>query len=245
MPLTRPVLLTGAILVTINVWGDYLWPTIVIQDPHRTTISAGVQQFVGSFGLNLSQRRRRVRRIRHRHRADVRPRRLHHALFRLRTHRRSHQSCDHALPADARRAALRAPGQPARRRPRPGAAQLAAGGHGTGRAQSVLYQVFLERGGALPAATLVWDSGRVDVRPRRRTSRTTGRRWPGAPGTPGGSGSGTTPARRRRWSDPARFEVELDPADGWHGSWIGLGRVGRASTPPDRARPGRPGERGR
>src|SRR5581483_10314996 len=28
-PLTRPVLLTGAILVTINVWGDYLWPVIV------------------------------------------------------------------------------------------------------------------------------------------------------------------------------------------------------------------------
>jgi multiple sugar transport system permease protein len=54
VPLTRPVLLTGAILVTINVWGDYLWPVIVIQDPHRTTISAGVQQFVGSFGLNLS-----------------------------------------------------------------------------------------------------------------------------------------------------------------------------------------------
>jgi ABC-type glycerol-3-phosphate transport system permease component len=53
-PLTRPVLLTGAILVTINVWGDYLWPVIVIQDPHRTTISAGVQGFVGSFGLNLS-----------------------------------------------------------------------------------------------------------------------------------------------------------------------------------------------
>jgi ABC-type glycerol-3-phosphate transport system permease component len=53
-PLTRPVLLTGAILVTINVWGDYLWPTIVIQDPHHTTISAGVQQYVGSLGLNLS-----------------------------------------------------------------------------------------------------------------------------------------------------------------------------------------------
>ena len=53
-PLTRPVLLTGAILVTINVWGDYLWPTIVIQDPSKTTISAGLQQFVGSFGLNLS-----------------------------------------------------------------------------------------------------------------------------------------------------------------------------------------------
>lgn len=54
VPLTRPVLLTGAILVTINVWGDYLWPTIVIQDPAKITISPGVQQFVGSFGTNLS-----------------------------------------------------------------------------------------------------------------------------------------------------------------------------------------------
>ena len=54
VPLTRPGLLTGAILVTINVWGDYLWPTIVIQDPAKITISAGVQQFVGSFGTNLS-----------------------------------------------------------------------------------------------------------------------------------------------------------------------------------------------
>jgi ABC-type glycerol-3-phosphate transport system permease component len=54
-PLTKPILLTGAILVTINVWGDYLWPTIVIQNPAKTTISAGVQEFVGSFGTNLSQ----------------------------------------------------------------------------------------------------------------------------------------------------------------------------------------------
>jgi len=55
VPLTRPVLMTGAILVMINVWGDYLWPTIVIQDPSKITISAGVQEFVGSFGTNLSQ----------------------------------------------------------------------------------------------------------------------------------------------------------------------------------------------
>jgi multiple sugar transport system permease protein len=53
-PLTRPILLTGTILVAINVWGDYLWPTIVIQDPHRTTVSAGLAQFVASFGTNLS-----------------------------------------------------------------------------------------------------------------------------------------------------------------------------------------------
>jgi ABC-type glycerol-3-phosphate transport system permease component len=55
VPLTRPVLMTGAILMMINVWGDYLWPTIVIQDPSKITISAGVQEFVGSFGTNLSQ----------------------------------------------------------------------------------------------------------------------------------------------------------------------------------------------
>jgi len=53
-PLTRPILLTGAVLVTINVWGDYLWPSIVIQTPQHTTISAGVEQFVSSFGLNVS-----------------------------------------------------------------------------------------------------------------------------------------------------------------------------------------------
>jgi ABC-type glycerol-3-phosphate transport system permease component len=53
-PLTRPILLTGAILVAINVWGDYLWPTIVIQDPNRTTVSAGLAQFVEGFGTNLS-----------------------------------------------------------------------------------------------------------------------------------------------------------------------------------------------
>jgi multiple sugar transport system permease protein len=54
-PLTRPILLTGSIIVAINVWGDYLWPTIVIQDPQRLTISAGMIQFVGGLGMNVSE----------------------------------------------------------------------------------------------------------------------------------------------------------------------------------------------
>lgn len=53
-PLTRPILLTGAILMAINIWGDYLWPTIVIQNPSQTTISAGIEGFLSSFGLNVS-----------------------------------------------------------------------------------------------------------------------------------------------------------------------------------------------
>jgi alpha-L-rhamnosidase len=34
------------------------------------------------------------------------------------------------------------------------------------------------------------------------------------------------------WSDLASFEVELDPADGWRASWIGLGRVRENVSPP-------------
>jgi len=44
-----------------------------------------------------------------------------------------------------------------------------------------------------------------------------------------GTGSG--------WSDPARFEVELDRTDGWHASWIGLGRFRGNVTPPALAGP--------
>jgi len=51
-PLTRPIILTGAILMTINVWGDYLWPEIVLQDYHKYTISAGLQEFVSAQGIS-------------------------------------------------------------------------------------------------------------------------------------------------------------------------------------------------
>jgi alpha-L-rhamnosidase len=34
------------------------------------------------------------------------------------------------------------------------------------------------------------------------------------------------------WSEPARFEVELDPGAGWRGSWIGLGRIREEFRPP-------------
>ncbi len=40
-----------------------------------------------------------------------------------------------------------------------------------------------------------------------------------------------------RWSEPALFEVELDPAAGWHGSWIGLGPVRDIPGPPSEPGP--------
>ena len=39
------------------------------------------------------------------------------------------------------------------------------------------------------------------------------------------------------WSDPARFEVELDRTSGWHASWIGPSRARESVTPPSGAGP--------
>ena len=52
-PLTKPILFTGAVLIALGVWGDYLWPTIVLQNYHRFTISAGIQEFLGQFGQSI------------------------------------------------------------------------------------------------------------------------------------------------------------------------------------------------
>lgn len=52
VPLSRPILLTGVVLISIAVWGDYLWPTIVITTTSKLTVSAGLQNFVASFGLS-------------------------------------------------------------------------------------------------------------------------------------------------------------------------------------------------
>ncbi|HLI00585.1 MAG TPA: carbohydrate ABC transporter permease [Acidimicrobiales bacterium] len=53
-PLTRPIILTGAILMTITIWGDYIWPEVVIQNYKHFTISAGLQEYVSSLGISGS-----------------------------------------------------------------------------------------------------------------------------------------------------------------------------------------------
>jgi len=42
------------------------------------------------------------------------------------------------------------------------------------------------------------------------------------------------------WSEPARFEVELDPDTGWRASWIGLGPIKEEFRPPAGAGPADP-----
>lgn len=38
------------------------------------------------------------------------------------------------------------------------------------------------------------------------------------------------------WSELAWFEVELDPAASWRGSWIGLGEIRENVSPPTASR---------
>ena len=49
-PMSLPVFVTGILLMFINIWGDYLWPSIVLPNYHLLTISAGLQTFLGTFG---------------------------------------------------------------------------------------------------------------------------------------------------------------------------------------------------
>jgi alpha-L-rhamnosidase len=106
-------------------------------------------------------------------------------------------------------------------------------GTGTGRAQRA-YQVLVMP--EEPGAAAAWDSGRVesavttDIRYAGTALTAGGRyRWKVRVWDEHGSASG--------WSDPGRFEVELDRTSGWHASWIGPGRVRESVTPPSGAGP--------
>jgi len=51
VPLSGPILGAMAIINALGVWGDYLWPTLVLQDRTQYTISAGIANYTSSFGL--------------------------------------------------------------------------------------------------------------------------------------------------------------------------------------------------
>jgi alpha-L-rhamnosidase len=105
---------------------------------------------------------------------------------------------------------------------------------GRDRAQTG-YQVVVTADGG----PTVWDSGRV------ASAATTDIPYQGSPLARGGryrwrvrvwdENDGAS-----AWSEPARFEIELDPAVGWRASWIGLGRIRESFLPPDGAGPADP-----
>jgi len=109
-----------------------------------------------------------------------------------------------------------------------------AEGPGSGRAQAA-YQVEVTDADG----TAAWDSGRVasdaavDIAYQGRPLARGGRyRWRVRIWDEAQMAS--------EWSEPARFEIELDPASGWHASWIGLGQVRESFVPPTGTGPADP-----
>src|SRR5690348_4754750 len=104
-------------------------------------------------------------------------------------------------------------------------------GEGSRRLQRA-YQIRVRREDA-PArdGNLVWDSGRLE------SSSSTGIGYAGSPLARGRRYAWQVRVWdenlvRSDWSEQAWFEVELDPAAGWRGSWIGLGAIREDVSPP-------------
>lgn len=50
LPLIRPALATLAVFTFIGVWGDFLWPLIIMDDQSKFTLPLGVNKLAGAFG---------------------------------------------------------------------------------------------------------------------------------------------------------------------------------------------------
>ncbi len=50
LPLVKPSLATLAVFTFIGVWGDFLWPLIIIDDQTKFTLPLGVNKLAGTFG---------------------------------------------------------------------------------------------------------------------------------------------------------------------------------------------------
>jgi putative chitobiose transport system permease protein len=52
LPLVKPSLATLAIFGFIGVWGDFLWPLIVVDDPRLFTLPLGVNRLASAFSMD-------------------------------------------------------------------------------------------------------------------------------------------------------------------------------------------------
>jgi ABC-type glycerol-3-phosphate transport system permease component len=52
LPLYYPILATIAIMTTLSVYNDYIWPLVVISDSNLQTFSVGITRFAGEFNLD-------------------------------------------------------------------------------------------------------------------------------------------------------------------------------------------------
>ncbi|MFF7892778.1 carbohydrate ABC transporter permease [Streptomyces sp. NPDC007907] len=54
VPLSRPIMLTLAILSFQWRWNDYIWPLLMLNDPEKFTVQIGIQSIVGAQNINWS-----------------------------------------------------------------------------------------------------------------------------------------------------------------------------------------------
>lgn len=52
LPLVRPALATLAIFTFVGIWGEFLWPSIVLTDPNMYTLPVGLNDLQGAFSSN-------------------------------------------------------------------------------------------------------------------------------------------------------------------------------------------------
>ncbi|MFJ3322028.1 carbohydrate ABC transporter permease [Curtobacterium sp. NPDC086286] len=52
LPISRPIMLTLAIFSFQWRWNDYIWPLLVLNDPHQFTIQIALQSIVGAENVN-------------------------------------------------------------------------------------------------------------------------------------------------------------------------------------------------
>jgi alpha-1,4-digalacturonate transport system permease protein len=54
MPISRPIMLTLAILSFQWRWNDYIWPLLMLNDPSKFTVQIGIESIVGAQNINWS-----------------------------------------------------------------------------------------------------------------------------------------------------------------------------------------------
>ncbi|MEU8756423.1 carbohydrate ABC transporter permease [Streptomyces chartreusis] len=54
VPVSRPIMLTLAILSFQWRWNDYIWPLLMLNDPEKFTVQIGIQSLVGAQNINWS-----------------------------------------------------------------------------------------------------------------------------------------------------------------------------------------------
>lgn len=54
VPISRPIMMTLAILSFQWRWNDYIWPLLVLNDPTKFTVQIGIESIVGAQNINWS-----------------------------------------------------------------------------------------------------------------------------------------------------------------------------------------------